>query len=351
MGGGGGVTQIVIRTATKQVRLRTKFGPNYTVFDVKKAYCDEHNNSVTPDKITLRRKGKELKPNSKTLFRAGVKSRIEMLTMSSKLRGGAFYEEKKNDNNVLNSNRNRKLDMSDSDIVITTKADCVTLDRVGQKKAQMPCGHAYCPDSMFGLLKSLMRWNEYDYEPKCSICKKIFDFELCAKVADLNDDEYLYFLQEIEKRASPETKPCPTCGVDCERPDSLKIFRVNCTSCSGGDWCFICGGKWYGGGFTVCGNNKCNSAYINITLRDCPLKETTYGTDGKKVMVPEMRACPKCLAFIDHSDACKHMTCEKCSHEFCFSCLKPKVNGAWTCSDGVNSVSEQCKVADRQVLK
>eukprot|EP01083_Nonionella_stella_P182130 654438_1 len=54
MGGGGGVTQIVIRTATKQVKLRTKFGPNYTVFDVKKAYCDEHDFNNRPDKIILR---------------------------------------------------------------------------------------------------------------------------------------------------------------------------------------------------------------------------------------------------------------------------------------------------------
>eukprot|EP01083_Nonionella_stella_P047082 126043_1 len=88
MGGGGGVTQIVIRTATKQVRLRTKFGPNYTVFDVKKAYCDENGINVTPDKIILRQKAKILQPDSASLASVGVKGKIVMLTVSYKLRGG-----------------------------------------------------------------------------------------------------------------------------------------------------------------------------------------------------------------------------------------------------------------------
>eukprot|EP00483_Globobulimina_turgida_P002885 UN02890 len=65
------------------------------------------------------------------------------------------------------------------------------------------------------------------------------------------------------------------------------------------------------------------------------------------VEVPEMRACPNCLEFIDHADACKHMKCENCSHNFCFSCLKGQVNGSWQCS----SYRVQCTIAPRQVLK
>eukprot|EP01083_Nonionella_stella_P150235 478245_1 len=322
----------------------------HTIFDVKKAYCDEHDNSVTPDKLIFRaktnnsRQSKTLEPDNATLANVGIKGRISVITMSYKLHGGALYIP---NGNILDSKRNRKLNTSDSEIKITTKADCVYGDKSGQKKAEMPCGHAYGPETMFGLLKNLMRKNMNQYEPKCSICKKVFDFDLCAKVADLNDDEYLYFLNEIEKRCSPETKPCPTCKRDCDRPESLKKFRVNCASCSGGDWCFMCGGKWYGGGFTVCGNSNCESADINIQLKECALKKTTYGTGEKMVEVPEMRACPNCLAFIDHSDACKHMTCISCSHEFCFSCLKPKLNGKWQCP----TYTIQCPIAPRQVLK
>eukprot|EP00483_Globobulimina_turgida_P005839 UN05849 len=217
--------QISIRMSTKVLRItRIRFNPNvHTVFDVKKAFCDEHDNSKTPDKLILRRKGKELKPDTAKLSAVSVRGRIVLLTMSSKLIGGALYIP--NANNVLNTKRNRNLNTSDPEIKITRNADCVYGDKIGQNKAQMPCGHAYCPETMFQALKNLIRKNQYDYDPKCSICGKLFDFELCAKVADLNDGEYLYFLQEIEKRSSPEMKPCPTCHFDCERPASLKKFR------------------------------------------------------------------------------------------------------------------------------
>ena len=166
------------------------------------------------------------------------------------------------------------------------------------------------------------------------------DFDLCAKIADLNDTEYEYFLTEFEKRASPETNECPDCGVDCERPDNLTMMRINCTSCDGGDWCFECGQKWKGGGFTVCGNKNCELYDINDILAQCPMKKATNGVD-----VPELRACPNCLEFIEHEDACKHMKCDKCAHEFCFACLKPKLkDSGWQCG----SYTQKCNVAPRQ---
>ncbi|KAF2002436.1 hypothetical protein P154DRAFT_430707, partial [Amniculicola lignicola CBS 123094] len=34
-----------------------------------------------------------------------------------------------------------------------------------------------------------------------------------------------------------------------------------------------------------------------------------------------MKRCPKCHALIEHLEACNHMTCMYCKHEFCFICL------------------------------
>eukprot|EP01083_Nonionella_stella_P182132 654440_1 len=83
------MTQILIRTAREQIKLHMKFDSNYhTVFDVKKAYCDEHGINNTPDKIMLRNKGKKLQPDSASLASVCVNGRIEILSMSFIMMGG-----------------------------------------------------------------------------------------------------------------------------------------------------------------------------------------------------------------------------------------------------------------------
>ena len=79
---------IQIRTSRNTETLRRKFSQNYTVYDVKRAYCDECDNSKSPEKIHLRYGGKELKPNSATLAEVGIKSRMVILTLSIRVCGG-----------------------------------------------------------------------------------------------------------------------------------------------------------------------------------------------------------------------------------------------------------------------
>ena len=47
------------------------------------------------------------------------------------------------------------------------------------------------------------------------------------------------------------------------------------------------------------------------------------------VTTPSLRTCPYCGALVQHTEACKNMTCPACSKGFCFVCLKPRK------SDGV----------------
>lgn len=37
---------------------------------------------------------------------------------------------------------------------------------------------------------------------------------------------------------------------------------------------------------------------------------------------PKYRGCPNCAVVIEYVSACKHMTCAKCNHRFCWLCLK-----------------------------
>eukprot|EP01084_Bolivina_argentea_P222763 377006_1 len=96
--------QIVIKTNNAQKKLNFKFDPNiHTVFDVKQAYCDQHDGSKQPHGLSLRSGRKELKPNSATL--------------SSVLRGGCFVEGTKV--SLSNKKTTNIEDISIGDVVLT----------------------------------------------------------------------------------------------------------------------------------------------------------------------------------------------------------------------------------------
>lgn len=60
---------------------------------------------------------------------------------------------------------------------------------------------------------------------------------------------------------------------------------------------------------------------------------------------PKYRACPNCGVCIEYAIDCKHMTCAKCNHEFCFLCLRTQAehtgNYNWR-------ISEKCPIAPIQ---
>ena len=58
---------------------------------------------------------------------------------------------------------------------------------------------------------------------------------------------------------------------------------------------------------------------------------------------PSRRACIKCGLLIEHIKNCKHMKCP-CGEEFCFICLKGKVDGKFQCG----SFNTKCEVAEAQ---
>jgi hypothetical protein len=59
---------------------------------------------------------------------------------------------------------------------------------------------------------------------------------------------------------------------------------------------------------------------------------------------PSVRACVQCGILIEHTAACKHMMCIACKTEFCFICLKRRVDSKWQCG----SYNSQCTPAPVQ---
>jgi len=310
--------RIQVVNGTKSKTLRKAFDPSYhTILDVKIAWCDEETGK-DPSKVDLHDADGEVGDGileelgyDVDAARDGIK-----FTIFYRCRGGAQCA------NILERKKKRTLKAS---VKRTDDACCIYGDK-SEERTKMPCGHAFTAQSMFDTMKAVLTSDNHSYTIKCPICKVKMPYRVCVRVANLDSEEKAFFTKELSLRATPPSKRCPgTCGLECVRPEGLAKYRVNCGSCSFGDWCFLCAGKWSNGGFTVCGNSNCASANINGVLRTCKMKS------GYDATFPEVRACPRCVNFIKHDVACRHMTCYDCGYEFCFVCLKTKVNGSWAC--------------------
>lgn len=49
------------------------------------------------------------------------------------------------------------------------------------------------------------------------------------------------------------------------------------------------------------------------------------------------KTCPSCKAPIEKNGGCSHMSCRKCTHAFCWDCLRPlRTHNAFECLKGVS---------------
>jgi len=308
--------------------------------------------------INLRCPAGHLTDENATLKSYGITPSYAMIMVDLKTSGGAQKEKM----------RIRQMKTEDSRIKLTDKQDCITFDTCKKfLRAEMPCGHAIGCYTMFEYLKSELEKNLYSYQIRCPArvcgkqsgkecekncekncekeCGKEWNWQLVAAVADLSEDEYLQYSKIISRRYedAQDIKECPSCHGTCSRGKSLNMIK--CLGCRGPDFCWSCAKVWKGSGMQICGNDKCQILLVNDVLKTCPDKKLL----NTVTTIPEIRACPSCLTLIFHKENCKHMKCGGCGKSFCFSCLHVREDNGnqWTCGGAY----EQCKIADRQILK
>lgn len=221
-------------------------------------------------------------------------------------------------------------------IVVSFEPDMITLESTQENRAKMPCGHVISRESMTDFLRNLIQQRIYLIEcpginSEGKVCRKVWDFGLCAKVGVLTKEERNEFENGFAKNlilVLLKAKSCPQCSNLVMKGDNISTDRVSCFKCKN-DFCWICMKQWKGGVPKGCGNFGCGSPEEQIQiLASCKLKDI-----GSKIKgVPEIRACPACKTMINHASDCKHMTCYNCKESFCFMCLsvKPK-DKDWIC--------------------
>ena len=225
-------------------------------------------------------------------------------------------------------------------------------DSPDDPRMELPCGHAITKDSLLKYIDTQVKKHKTDLKCPETSCSQVWDI---SKIKDMAMNHTERKSMEVGLAENLifdkfECKECPKCGCLITRTDSG--FRVKCLMCYKDGttfvFCWCCSGEWKrpGSGYKICGNLKCDpdkSTFVQL-LATCNTTKMKYS----EVVVPAIRACPKCGEGINHKEGCKHMLCPTCDTEFCFVCLgiRNKATGAWPNACGGYSTS--CKVAPRQ---
>lgn len=127
---------------------------------------------------------------------------------------------------------------------------------------------------------------------------------------------------------------------------------VHCPICTADkgffNFCWQCSSSWKGPAprSDKCENEGCvNPDVEKLTKAKIITLSQVVNPQGGLVQCPSMRACPTCGFIIEHDGTkCKMMMCRRCQKEFCFLCLKLKVE----CLRSGNLYFSLCTVAERQ---
>ena len=209
----------------------------------------------------------------------------------------------------------------------------------------MPCKHSCCSTCVTNFA-----WNEVSSKARnitinCSLCDSEWGLDVIQQYGKTTREEINLLAECLSMnviRSDPSIIECPGCKRYCERMDKT-VPRVRCRVCEmngrkNSYFCWFCLQPWKDTTNPDCSNPQCNAAGILKQLESAPIINIVG------VSCPSRRLCPRCGAAYKHEEGCKQMKCKNCKAEFCFICLRMKVEGSWQCG----SYNTKCNPAPRQ---
>ena len=144
-------------------------------------------------------------------------------------------------------------------------------------------------------------------------CGKLFTKEyIYAALRDHADMKQRYQRLLVDVDKDSKIKTCPQCSHLTEHviPRRFRLkeadVKITCDVCQQ-EWCFHCHAPWH---------------------REMSCKEFKQGSQQFRVWtkskaaggVPNCQKCPTCRVYIQRSEGCPHMNCDRCGTEFCYEC-------------------------------
>lgn len=182
----------------------------------------------------------------------------------------------------------------------------------GYKQKRSCCSEMVCRECMEGIIRTNIESEGKTYitcpNPEC---EGVITREEIVKYIDGSTKDK-YERLRLNETGTKNRKTCPYCCkiTDHNLPRRLWNYktedvRITCNKCSH-DWCFNCHAPWHEG----------------VSCREFQRgdKQFKKWTKSRKNGSANCQKCPLCRVYIQKSSGCNHMTCNRCSTNFCYDC-------------------------------
>lgn len=180
---------------------------------------------------------------------------------------------------------------------------------------RLPCHHAYCKNCLTQLLDLALK-NKSTAGLKCPqpSCRHLFDVAEIQAIAGQTHPEKIKSFLDVKMEEWLSAQP----GVRHCRTPNCPFTYLNETNSRASMQCPHCHIRF-------CANCTLHHA----TSQSCEQVEAEVARASDSSYAERATAewkrahtkqCPRCNTHIERSEGCNHMTCKKCSYEFCWLC-------------------------------
>lgn len=213
---------------------------------------------------------------------------------------------------------------------------CNSLDRTVSG-----CKHSFCKECLSEHIAThLGKGSTHELKcPNIKCAKEMNEPDIYAITRNRKDlyDRFLdVTFDEFKIHNKNYIKSCPT--PDCACTYSIQCIgangRLKCPGCN----TFYCVSCQYDHQTMTCQN----AAELDRDCPDCMVRHARtmsceiaakYQSGLIKLYARHVKPCPNCKTFIEKNQGCNHMTCEKCAHQFCWTCLAKYYTTACSASE------------------
>jgi len=179
------------------------------------------------------------------------------------------------------------------------------------------CYHRYCSECLRNYILTNMGDGKVSVitcpHPECKVLLHLTEVRHLIPADQFERFERFILQQALE--SMPDVSWCPKAGCtnamigDPNRP----MMVCSNTSCNF-SYCFNCKEEWHA-------DSTCEQyQQWKIENREADARYEEWVRANAK-------RCPKCKSPIEKNGGCNHMTCKKCSHEFCWLCMEDYKSG------------------------
>lgn len=212
--------------------------------------------------------------------------------------------------------KNKEIVEKGSDISLTLSNEvlCEICYAVCSKDEEMTqleeCKHPYCNECWTSYLTNRIMSDGVSLKIFCpdTDCNSFVPSTVVMKFVEEDTKKtYNRLISDSFVTSNRLMKWCP--GNDCSNAVKVKHVEEKPTLCTCGYvFCFACTENWH--------------APVNCDLLKMWLKRCKDDSETANWITANTKDCPKCNATIERHSGCNRMRCQKCSFQFCWSCLK-----------------------------